>query len=125
VNAVAEIRPTINGVPTATILAEAIVPGAPYVGGVLQTADFAPSHLVLVAGTRYAVTLRCTSHQYVLAAFPACSPTTGANDYVASADNGLSWAAQSRDRSFIFEVCMDAVTSARASTWGQLKAIYR
>jgi hypothetical protein len=126
VNAVAEIRPTINGVPTATILAEAIVPGAPYAGGVLHTADFAPSHVVLVAGTRYAVTLRCTSHQYILAAFPACSSTTGANDYVSSEDNGQTWAVLSpRDRSFIFEVCMDAVTSVRAGTWGQLKAIYR
>jgi hypothetical protein len=93
---------------------------------VLHAADFSPSQVILVAGTRYAVTLRCASHQYVLAAFPACPTTTGANDYVSSDDNGQTWTALSpRDRSFIFEVCMDAVTSVRAGTWGQLKEIYR
>ena len=126
VAAIAEIRATVNGLPTSAVIAEAVVPGAPYTGGVLHSVDFSAQHLVLVQGTRYAVTLRSTSHQYILAAFPPCFTTTGANDYVYSDDAGQTWAKlPTRDRSFIFEVCMDVPTAARRDTWGRVKTIYR
>ena len=127
--AIAEIRPTVNGLPTNTVLASAPVPGAPYTAGVLYTADFAPSNLVLTAGTRYAVTLRANAPQLIsiLAAFPACAvATTGTHDYVHSDDFGQTWAKlATRDRSIIYQVCLDAATPARADTWGRVKAIYR
>jgi len=129
VGAIAEIRPVVNGVPTSTVLAEAPVPGAPYTGGLLYAADFSAQNLVLTVGTRYAVTLRANAPQIIsiLAAFPAChSATTGTFDYVYSDDAGQTWAMlPTRDRSIIFEVCMDLVTPTRASTWGSVKAIYR
>ncbi len=129
ITAVAEIRPTANGLPTATVLASAPVPGAPYTAGVLYTADFAAANLVLVAGTRYAVTLRATSNVTIsiLAAFPPChAATTGTHDYVHSDDLGQTWSKlATRDRSIVYQVCLDAATSARATTWGRVKGIYR
>jgi len=125
INTIAEIRPTANGVPTSMVLAEAVVPGAPYVGGVLYSADFSSADLLLETGTRYAVTLRSTTHCYALAAFPKCPVSTGANNFVESNDNGQTWDALYDDRSLIFEVCMDAVTPVRAHSWGSVKAIYR
>lgn len=125
-NVIAEIRPTVNGLPTATILAEAEVPGSPYTGGVLYTADFRQNHLMLAGGVRYAITLRAPIHNYVLAAFPPCPVGTGTNDYVSSENNGQTWSFYfQRDRSFIFQVCMDAPTGTRRDTWGQIKSIYR
>lgn len=126
VSAVAEIRTVTNGLPTTTILAEATVLGAPYTGGVFYAADFTAQNLVLFGGTRYAITLRGSGHHYVLAAFPACPTSTGAIDYVHSYDAGQTWATlQTRDRSIIFEVCMDAATPTQGTTWGRVKAIYR
>jgi hypothetical protein len=125
VNAVVEIRTTVNGLPAATILAEAPVPGAPYAAGVLHAADFTAQNIVLTAGTRYALTLRSGAHQYILAAYPACFTSTGAADYVHTYD-GQTWEKlATRDRSIIFEVCLDAATPTRTSTWGRVKAIYR
>ena len=129
VGAIAEIRPVVNGLPTSTVLAQAPVPGAPYTGGLLYAADFSAQGLVLTAGTRYAVTLRSNAPQIIsiLAAFPACfSATTGTLDYVYSDDAGQTWVKlPTRDRSIIFEVCLDVVTPTRASTWGNVKAFYR
>ena len=129
VNAVVEIRPVVNGLPTLTILASAEATGAPYTPGVLYSADFSAQKLVLTAGTTYAITLRADAPQIVtiLAAFPACLfATTGTLDYVNSYDAGQTWAKlPTRDRSFIYEVCMDAATAARTGAWGALKSIYR
>ena len=125
-NVAAEIRTVSNGLPTTTILGEAPVPGAPYTGGVFYSADFTAQNLVLIAGTRYAITLRCVGHQYVLAAFPPCRTNSGTYDYVSSEDDGQSWSLYfTRDRSFIYQVCMDAATPVWAGTWGSVKAIYR
>jgi hypothetical protein len=93
---------------------------------VLHSADFSAQNLVLAVGTRYAVTLRAPVHHYVLAAFPPCFTSTGTQDYVESLDAGQTWSKlQTRDRSFIYEICLDAATVTRADTWGRLKAIYR
>jgi hypothetical protein len=129
VPAVVEIRTVINRLPTATILASTVAWGAPYTGGVFYSADFSAQPLVLRAGTPYAITLRANAFQTIsiLAAFPPCdSASTGTLDYVHSYDGGQTWAAlETRDRSIIYEVCMDSNTQARAGTWGMLKSLYR
>jgi hypothetical protein len=105
------------------------VAGAPYTPGLLHTASFSPQNVVLSVGTRYALVLRGNPGQIttILAAFPACNAVaSGANDYVETLDGGASWSAlPTRDRSIIFEVCLDAATPARGSTWGRVKAVYR
>ncbi len=97
--------------------------------GAFDSADFTARQLVLTAGTAYPITLRAVAPQIIsiLAALPPCSfATTGTLDYVDSYDAGQTWAKlETRDWSYIYEVCMDAATSARASTWGALKSVYR
>ena len=129
IQAVVEVRTTANGLPTPTVLAQAPVAGAPYGPGVLHTATFSPANVVLMAGTRYALVLRGNANQVttIFAVFPACNAaTSGTNDYVHTLDGGATWSTlETRDRSIIFEVCLDSATPALTSTWGRVKAIYR
>lgn len=129
-NAIAEIRVTVNGLPTGAVLAQATVLGAPYAAGALHTADFTSQNIVLAGGTRYAVTLRCPTHQYILGTFPGCSANTATGAYCHSYDFGQTWTSAPpgtypNDRSIIFEVCLDAATAASRTTWGRVKAMYR
>lgn len=125
----AEIRTVAGGFPTREILAQAPVAGAPYVGGNLYTASFAAHNLVLESGTRYAVTLRAGGPQivYILAVFPGCGPASGSNDPVHTYDGGQTWgyAWSPGERSFVYEVCLGAITPATSATWGRLKTLYR
>lgn len=128
-NAIAEIRPTLNGAPTNVVLAEAVVTGAPYAGDQLYVANFAPRALVLAQGVKYALTLRAPGPTIPIAAladFPACSPSSGTGDFVTTDDYGEHWSIYfQRDRSFVYEICSDAATPTATSTWGRLKTIYR
>jgi hypothetical protein len=128
--ALVQIRTTTPaGLPTNTVLGTAAVAGAPYTGGVLYSASFAPQNIVLTAGTRYAIVFTGAPPGIVtiLAAFPPCNAFgSGAEDYVHTYDGGATWEKlQARDRSIIFEVCLDAATPTAATTWGRVKAIYR
>jgi len=126
---VAEIRPVVAGLPTSVILAQAVVAGAPYIGGQLYTASFTGQNLMLDASTTYAITLRGTSSRivYILAEFPSCNPATGSRDPAHSNDGGLTWtyAYSPGERSFVYQVCVDAATPALRSTWGEIKTLYR
>ncbi len=129
VGALVEIRTTLNGLPTTTVLGSATVAGAPYTPGVFYSANLAPQNIVLGAGTRYAIVFANDPPQIIsiLAAFPPCdAAASGANDFFYSYDNGQTWSfTASRDRSIIFEVCLDAATPASTTTWGRVKAFYR
>lgn len=126
---VAEVRAVAGGFPSGPVLARALVAGAPYVGGHLYTASFPNAQLVLEPGTLYAITLRTSSPNvvYILARFPGCGSWTGSINPVHSYDGGTTWgyAWSPAERSFAYEVCVDAVTPTVRSTWGRLKAAYR
>ncbi len=126
---IAEIRLVSGGLPTAAVFARALVSGAPYVAGPLYPASFEGHNLVLDPGTRYAITLRGGGSQvvYALAAFPGCDPSTGSYDPVHTYDGGLTWgyAWSPRERSFVYQVCLDAATPTTRSTWGRVKLLYR
>jgi hypothetical protein len=127
--AIAEIRPTSSGVPTSVILGEALVPGTPYSDTRLHIADFSSQLLLLVNGAQYAVTLRPVADAAVitaLAAFPPCRPELGTGDFVTSDDFGQTWSIHlPRDRSIVYEACLDAATPTVTGSWGRLKALYR
>lgn len=127
--AVAEIRTVEAGFPSGVVLAQALVSGAPYVGGNLYPASFSAAHLVLEPGTHYAIILRTGSPNvvYILGVFPGCQPYTGSINPVHSYDGGLTWgyAWSPGERSFAYEVCVDAATPTVRSTWGSVKAAYR
>jgi len=128
-DAIVEIRPVAGGVPTSTVLAQATVPGSPYADNVLHVADFTSQNLTLNAGTEYAITLVASGASPNIAAlgsFPPCPSSTGTGDYVSSSDGGSTWTVYPyMDRSFVYEVCLDAGVPVQRVSWGTIKAMER
>jgi hypothetical protein len=125
-DAVVEIRTVAGNVPTTTVLGQATAPGSPYADNVLHVADFSSQNVVLNAGTPYAITLVASTGSPGIAAlgsFPPCPQgATGTGDYVSSNDGGNTWTVfPFMDRSLVYEVCLDAPTPVRISTWGEIK----
>jgi len=121
-----EIRTVQAGFPTSVILGEAVASGGPFVSGNLYSGGFAGQNLVLDSGTQYAIVLRTTGgHAYILGRFPACDPSTGSINPVASHDGGSTWTYIAGERSMVYQVCVDAVTPALRASWGKIKTLYR
>ena len=125
--AIAEIRTVAGGLPTTTVLASVVVPGAPYSDQYLHLASFTGQDVMLDAGASYALVLRASGSTVitVLGRFPPCSlATTGSSHFVHTYDFEASWQAFN-DRSFAYRICVDAAVPARSRTWGELKTRYR
>ncbi len=125
--AVAEIRTVVGGLPTATVLASVVVPGAFYSDRHLHTASFEGQNVMLDAGASYALVMRASGPTVitVLGRYPACNvSTTGSSHFVDTYDFGATWQART-DRSFAYRICVEAVVPARTRSWGGLKLHYR
>lgn len=125
--AIAEIRTVVGGLPTATVLASVVIPGAPYSDQYFHIASFAGQDVMLDAGASFALVMRASGPTVitVIGRYPPCSvTTTGSSHFVDTYDFEASWQARN-DRSFAYRICVDAVVPARPRTWGELKTRYR
>lgn len=125
--AIAEIRTVVGGLPTATVLASVVIPGAPYSDQYLHTASLAGQGVMLDAGASYALVMRASGSTVitVLGHYPACSEAaTGSSHFVDTYDFESTWQTRT-DRSFAYRICVDAVVPAHARTWGGIKTRYR